>query len=433
MPESSERAGRLKLAGAALMWDWLLLGLAAPFLMFPSSRPALTAIALGLLGLYWISQIALRQPWPVTPFSAPLALFSVMVAVSIAITPSPELTLPKATGLVLGLAVFRSVARLREQGRTDLSLAGLLLAAMGVWAIGLMDLAWPSKLAFVQAVPQSIRRHVVDLPGTLARGVSPNQLAGALVLVIPLALAAVLGYRHMSHRRLLLALGVAGGALWSITLVLTQSRGGWLGGIAGITVFAALWGLARLQRWHRAARVGLPLLVTLAVVLLVLMAWPARLMESWRAVSEGAVQTVVGRISLQVRLEIWQRALLMIRDYPFTGRGLGVFREMSPQLYPLFVAGAEKDIAHAHNVFLQTAVDTGLPGLISYASLLVVALLRGWDDLRTRGTQHWLSIGALAGLAGYHVFGLTDVVSLGSKPSFLFWWVLGLLAVGSEP
>ena len=38
--------------------------------------------------------------------------------------------------------------------------------------------------------------------------------------------------------------------------------------------------------------------------------------------------------------------------------------------------------AHAHNIFLQTALDVGLPGLIVYLALLLLAFWLGWQVAR---------------------------------------------------
>jgi putative inorganic carbon (HCO3(-)) transporter len=127
-------------------------------------------------------------------------------------------------------------------------------------------------------------------------------------------------------------------------------------------------------------------------------------------------------------VEIWNRALYAIQDVPFTGWGLGTFREVIWVLYPLFTISPGTDLAHAHNVFLQVALDTGLPGLVAYLALLSVAGIVGWRMARRDETLRPLALGLLAGLAALHVYGLTDALAPGSKPGLTFWMALGLLA-----
>ena len=72
---------------------------------------------------------------------------------------------------------------------------------------------------------------------------------------------------------------------------------------------------------------------------------------------------------------------------------------------------------------------TCLPGLAAYIALLALAARRAWRAYGL-GAEPWrsLGIGALAALLGYHVYGLFDVVALGSKPGVLWWATLALVA-----
>ena len=47
-----------------------------PLLLFPTFRPAWTAVALAGLALVWIVRaLVLREAWPVTPFNVALLVF----------------------------------------------------------------------------------------------------------------------------------------------------------------------------------------------------------------------------------------------------------------------------------------------------------------------------------------------------------------------
>jgi putative inorganic carbon (HCO3(-)) transporter len=106
--------------------------------------------------------------------------------------------------------------------------------------------------------------------------------------------------------------------------------------------------------------------------------------------------------------------------------GLGSFREASRRLYPMNVVPTV-DIAHAHNVFLQVALDAGIPGMIAYIAILIHVLGMGWAVAsRSPGRRAWL-IGLLAAIVGLHVYGLGDALAPGAKPGLLYWWVLGAI------
>ena len=112
--------------------------------------------------------------------------------------------------------------------------------------------------------------------------------------------------------------------------------------------------------------------------------------------------------------------------------GLGSFRQVVLRLYPITVY-PNPDIAHAHNLFLQVALDTGLPGLCAYVSLLLIAIRVCWQRQRGPGADAALARGTLAALIAVHVFGLADAIAPGAKPGLLYWWLLGLSAALTPP
>jgi len=152
---------------------------------------------------------------------------------------------------------------------------------------------------------------------------------------------------------------------------------------------------------------------------------PRTLWELWVSPPEA---TALGTLrTLGVRRELWPWAVTAIGDFPFTGVGLGAFRQVVFRLYPL-PPWPSYDIGHAHNIFLQTALDTGLPGLVVYVAILFVAAAVGWRVARRDRGFRPVSLGLLAGLVGLHVFGLADALVIGAKPALVFWLALGVLA-----
>ncbi len=136
--------------------------------------------------------------------------------------------------------------------------------------------------------------------------------------------------------------------------------------------------------------------------------------------------TALGTLdTLGFRQEVWRWAVTAISDFPFTGCGLGAFRRVVTLLYPLNVQ--MPDIAHAHNIFLQVALDIGLPGLIAYLALLGLMVKVAWR-VAQREEYRALAIGILCGTLALHTFGLLDALTLGSKPAIAFWYSLGLLS-----
>jgi putative inorganic carbon (HCO3(-)) transporter len=154
---------------------------------------------------------------------------------------------------------------------------------------------------------------------------------------------------------------------------------------------------------------------------------PGRIGEALIGNNVGAAP-VSGLETLSARVELWSRALYAIQDFPFTGMGMGTFGYVVPVLYPLFMISPDVVILHAHDEFLQVAVDLGLPGLVSF---LAIYLLIGWTLLcvlrrNTDPFYRLIAFAILAGLISHIAWGVTDAILLGAKPAVFWWALLGL-------
>jgi putative inorganic carbon (HCO3(-)) transporter len=223
-------------------------------------------------------------------------------------------------------------------------------------------------------------------------------------------------------------------------LILTQSRGAYLGMSAALLVLALL-------RWPRLLW-ALPLL-GVALGYGIYQIGPAAAFELL-----GADNTFGGA---DWRTNVWHAAGQALHDFPYTGIGIGNFRTVLPLLYPH--PALESDSAnHAHNLMLQLGLDLGLPGLFAYYWLLLGALWAAGQRLRRRvfvapaeaalptessrqrhkrlirlarrHNENWaLTAGALAALIGVQVHGVLDAVTWGTKLAFLPWLCLALIAL----
>jgi len=164
----------------------------------------------------------------------------------------------------------------------------------------------------------------------------------------------------------------------------------------------------------------------IAILLLLIGLGPQRIQHYWL---DPPTETAVGSLTtLNFRQILWPWAVRGIKDFRFTGSGLGTFRVVVRHLYPVNI-DPNYDIAHAHNVFLQMALDVGIPGLIAYLAMLLISAGAAWQLVKRDQSLRAVSAGLLVSLAAFHTFGLTDTLALGSKSSVLLWAIFGLLAV----
>ncbi len=412
--------------------EGLALLLAAPFLLFPERFTGLTTITLLLLAILWLAPIwVIRSPLiPPTPYNLALVLLGLTFCVAILVTADPELTLPKATGIIFGLGIWRYlVLAVRHRSSVWWAAAGYITLGLGFITFGLLNANWLDKTA--SRVPflgglltENVFSSVLVQGGI---GIHPNQIAGTITLVLPLlvALWAESAFGGTPHRRIIRWTIVFVTFFCGIALLLTQSRSAWLGVLTGLLLLLLLWGAtSESSRNRRLIRIGAGVLIALVLLLLVAMG-PQRIQQLWLSPPQ---ETAVGSLStLNFRQHLWPWAIQAVGDFPITGTGLGTFRQVAGRLYPIPI-GPDLDFAHAHNVFLQVVLDLGIPGLIAYIAILLLSATIAWQLAKGDPSLRALSLGLLASLAAFHIFGLVDTLALGSKSAVLIWVLLGLFA-----
>jgi len=435
-PSGGKYPGRalLLLAKAAARWvadyEPLFLLAAMPLLIFPGH---LTRVALAFIAVLWLCRWAGRGSITVrTPLDVPIWGLLMMLPVTLYASADWSLTLPKLYGILLSAAVFYAIANAaRSEERLWFMVSLFILAGLGMAGLSLVGTDWKSHKLF--ALPQvyaRLPRLISGLTRSPQGGFHPNEVGGMLTLFVPLLVSLIIPWRDREgdrskrqqgrlwqrfwdpHSRLFQA-GLMGALVGiGFTFLLTQSRSSFI----GVAIALMVLGILR-SRWFC---LGIPAVV-LATILAVQRLGMERLGDLLFMLE--ATGTMRGRI------EVWQRAIYMIQDFPFTGIGLGTFDIVRNALYPLFLAGPDVQIFHAHNLLLQVAVDLGMPGLVTYAGLIAAFALMGCQVYQSRGgREKALAAGLLCGMLAHQVYGLTDTVALGSKPGFLVWGMLGLMA-----
>jgi putative inorganic carbon (HCO3(-)) transporter len=366
--------------------------------------PVALIVALGFWPVRWLAH---GEPTVRTPGDWAAGLLIVTIPTTLWATALPEITRTQALWLLMGLALFYAVVNWTSStARTILAAGGLVTAGLALAVLAPFLEGLPVGSGVIAAGSSLILGHI-------SNAVNPNVIAGALALLAPLAIAL---WIFPLPRRCLWArvLGGVAGSLMVGVIALTASRGAWMGTLAAILVLIGL-------RW-RWGWLALPLGLL------------AALLAVWRIGIDHAVDAALATRALggaAQRVEIWSRAIDMLQDFPFTGIGMGAFKQVANLLYPFFLAGPDAEIPHAHNIFLQVGVDLGLPGLIAWLALLILACVCAWLVYRRgRGRNGslltGLGAGLLAGQVALVVHGLTDAATWGTRPAVIVWAIWGL-------
>lgn len=400
-----------------VLWQWGFLLLILPLVMYPSGFRGLILLA---VPIFWIlRKFTLGKFLAASPYDLAIIILLVMTGISIFISFDLSLSLPKILGLLLGIALFYAVLDFSRY-LSVWPIVGVYLAGGGLLAlVGLMGTVWPPPFEFLNGIRGWLPDRSADIPGAVGGVINQNELAGALAWIAPLALACLLGLgkKLWGRKRSLFFLILVVCLLTIPVLFATVSRGGILAFCGGAVIVVAFFSPLR---WRVVLGIGI------IIVGFMLVAF------GMNPLNQDIVGDVLG---LTGRMEIWSRAILAIDDFPLTGMGFNSFRRVIQVLYPLFAIPEDIDLAHAHNHLLQVALDVGLPGLIAYLSIWIISAGLLWEagrKLVRHGRTDHSSYTLIAGLAGSLVsgwlFGIFDAIALGSRPSFLWWMLIGLTA-----
>ncbi|MFH1024072.1 MAG: O-antigen ligase family protein [Planctomycetota bacterium] len=400
----------------ALKWTIFLLG---------------AAVAAGLFGLEAFSAPAgLRRPRAWAPLAAFLgwSLLSSFQAMSVeAAVLALWRTLAGVTIFLLALSLFRDAAAWRRL------LGAVFIAVIAVSLHGFWQFS-----------------HAGDyLPaggGVYSTFGNANFAAEFLAATTAIALAVALSLGNSPGtespgKTLFPVLGIIAAAAGFLCLLATYTRGGWIGFAAGVALLAAL------ILWRRFPARGL----VIALVALGLLATAyAFVLDPMRqaAAPAGVPSAFAGRIfsitdtkfnSNRVRLLTWQGTLRMTAKEPFFGVGPGNFERAYPPYRPdaeRKITGANTVMNAAHNDYLQTASETGIPGLIlllAFIAAVVAGAIRALARPESSPEDKCLLAGLLAGLGTFLTHAVVSFPLENPASSLLFWLILaGLTALSGN-
>jgi len=276
-------------------------------------------------------------------------------------------------------------------------IAGLIVSLYGVmqYAFGWTssENAWIDTEMFEEAVAR------VD--STME---NPNVLGEFLLLYLPLS--AVFMLREKSGK---LSKILYGGAflVGLLCMVLTQSRGCWLGLILAIAVFISfyngkLWGLLPL------AFVALPFVMPETMI--------ARFM------SVGNMEDT----STSYRVYIWLGTFKMLKDFWLGGIGMG--EGAFGSVYPLYSYSAIV-APHSHNTFLQLLVEGGIAALLIFITIMAVFLKKlsvTFRETKKGGMINLLVLAIGSGVVGFLLQSMFDYTFYNYRMMAMFFMIIAL-------
>jgi len=414
-----------------------------------------TELLVGLVLAAWLAQMVSSREIKIgpAPLLLPLLIFLAAISFSLLTTLSLQYSLK---GLlvwleILGLYLFVTTAiGGSRKAIIAILIAGSLEALLGVYQF-LLGVGPESFILF----GRFSRAY-----GTFGQ---PNPFGGYLGLILPLSVGITFaGWRRLKSL-LFWGLAAMGLAVMGTAMVMSWSRGAWLGSLAalafvalvgvwteafgpqligvlvgiGAGVLSGLWfgardmalgtlvgglvaivtgGLTATALRRRWGFLLLTLFFLLGVFFFLLGGGrliPTALVERLldflpylRVTSVEGIPLSDENYAIVERLAHWQAAWRMVSDNPLLGVGIGNYVPVYPAYAP---PGWEDPMGHAHNYYLNIAAEAGLVGLGGYLFLWGAIFWHGWRVYRGAEDQ-WRSItlGILGVMVAFGVHSLFD-------------------------
>jgi len=374
---------------------------------------------------FWLLLTLSDEPVPAnTPLFTPIHLLVLLywgvAVVATALSPVKKAALTDLATLTLYLLLFALCARILRSSRlrswiiSVYLLVSLIVSVYGLrqWFFGAAQLAtWVDPES-----PLSKTTRVYSYLG------NPNLLAGYLIPAVVLSLVAIFAWQSWVKKALASTMLIVNSAC----LVLTFSRGGWIGLL--VAVFTAMillvywWSLQMPPFWRTWS---LPIMLgglLGLLVLAVLFVEPVRL----RVFSIFADRQ---DSSNNFRRNVWDAVFEMIRDRPIIGIGPG--HNSFNKVYPLYQRPRYSALS-AYSILLEVAVEMGFVGLTCFLWLIVVTFNTAFLQLRrlrqSRNIQGFWLIGAFASLLGMLAHGTVDTIWFRPEVNTLWWLMVALIA-----
>ncbi len=348
---------------------------------------------------------------PKTPLNLPILGAVVVWVFSALISIDPRMAFENLWFLLLHVIFFFMLIDLFQRGRQHLVMETLFMVSAVVvifsgielasWYFGLGILPG-TKIGWIDVIGPGAWLPLKPIRLALAMNIS-TLLAGFVAPLVTITAIWAFTARRKAFRRILWILA----GLLLVCLVLTFSRGGLLSILTAVGTIGALQ-FTQMRRITQ--RIPVRVLIGGAIF--------------------AGVVIVSGYIIFSItqarrndtgdagRLDMWRSAISITRDHPISGIGPGNFgRAFRDYRDPTIV---QDKLASAHNAYLNTAAESGLPGIIVsvwLAFVLVQSWYRNWKrtDSKPRKLRLEAAFGALLGI-GIHslvdVFTISPIVLL---------------------
>lgn len=225
---------------------------------------------------------------------------------------------------------------------------------------------------------------------------NPNVYGEYLILAIPIIISLMWEEKGIIKKLILLAaLGIT-----MLAMVLTFSRGCWLGIMFAVALLAIM-----IDR--RFIILGVLALIAMPFIL------PETIMNRFMSIGN------MGDSSTSYRVYIWFGTIAMLKDYWFSGIGMGITSFNT--VYPIYSYN-NVTTPHSHNLYLQIVVEYGIIGLIVFLGMMYNFYKETIINIFKK--KNIITMGLVSGVSGFMLESLFDHTWYNYRVVLIFWIVI---------
>lgn len=395
-------AGIIGIVGILALFYDLRIGIFMSALLYPFMPDIIGLLMFLAMGIFYVLRkiILDKGDLNITHIGLGIGLFFVVMTITTITSVDIKGSLRDFGLNLAGISfLFAFVNTIKNKEELNGFISVFLLSALIVSLLGIYQ-----KFTGVQMRPEWL--DVDNNPDIAARVYSvflnPNILAEYLVFLTPIAVG-ITWYTKDLKKKILFSIATI--CLLGC-LMLTLSRGGWLGIFAAAFIFVMLID-KRL------------LLLAIPIIILAIMFLPEKVIERL-----GSIGSTLDSSNMY-RIKIWQITLELIKDHSIGGVGFGHIPyketfETYIRTMPIF---------HAHNSYLQMAAETGIPGLFIFLMMILSNIKEGYVNLVKSDDKYYKYVGAgcIASIVGILTHGMFEHFLYIPRIIFTFWIVMALI------
>ncbi|SHI98342.1 O-antigen ligase family protein [Lutispora thermophila] len=329
------------------------------------------------------------------PIAMPLIAFALVQIITTIISVEPLLSAQNLLVSLVSIALyFVIVNTLKSKEDFDRAIKFFIITAFILSIYGIIQyftLGTTSKAWVDMNLNPDVKTRVVGTFG------NPNVFAEYLEHILPVAITLVFVYRKWMNK---ITMSLIAGTMF-ICLLMTFSRGAWLGFACAAMLFVILKMAKYIPLFIAGSIAAIPLLPQVVIQ---------------RISTIGNVQDT----SNAYRTYIWEGTINMIKDFWVTGVGYGYWAFKNTFL-EYGIKGSKA--WHSHNMYLEIMAEMGIFGILTFAWVVLsifVTTIKFSKKTKDRYFSY-VSIGLLCGFLSIMVHGVAEHILYMPKSVILFW------------